>query len=817
MQPNAQKTAAPVPSPLQAIFSGPAQSGTQPIDAAKKATLDSIFNTGGGSGPAPADTSKLDAIFKPAPKVDSSLLSFNNGPDSVFADTPQAKAAREGTVGHVGPEIQKSFAARRSAIDETTKAYSDGKIGLAQAFVNNVGQVLGGAFDIPMDVVKAMTPEPVKEAVGGAVAKGLDVLSGPIADALAKPEIATYQNAAEMTRHAGDLYSQANKTDDPAAKQKLLSLAKSTSDAANAIKQNADDISTSYGENAKTGEAVANAGMLVVGALGEPAPSADVLDNVKTGTANRLAQYDTLIKSGDATAADVYSDPASGTFKPDVAEQIVQDAHDNLVRLGKPDLAAELKSSVDTASMTKDSMTSALDDVLSPKGGTLGMEADAGPEAGAAAAKAPVDDSAVLDRYNRAIKPGVAGRANAGQIADSNARVVTGLKAIAENKAGLEFTDSEGEVVKGETPRTVDQLSQAIAQTKAAIFDKYDALARAAGDQGVTIEGPEIAKELDSVVNSKSLQLVNPRAIQYAQDLQARLTKMGPIDAKTAQDVIQHYNASLKAFYRNPTYDTASQAAIDATVANQMRAKLDAGITGATGEQYGALKSQYGALASMEKDVARRAMVWGRQNAGGSLASNISNFASGAELVRGLVTMNPADIAVSGTLKGIQMYMKYLNNPDVGVVKIFDQLNSAGPDASGASLPGGTNTPGGTTPPARAPVLDKTSPKPIIQAPKSQTIAEANAGKIPTQGGKVVNPLAALFKRMSPAERGTVSDLTDFAAGDYKPDAQTAHRLQIDAAEIAQKYGIKEYKSLSSLANQFGRILDAGNYKANKS
>ncbi len=302
---------------------------------------------------------------------------------------------------------------------------------------------------------------------------------------------------------------------------------------------------------------------------------------------------------------------------------------------------------------------------------------------------AVLDESKITDLYNRAIKPSVSGKGNAGAIEKANSQVVTGLKSIADNKANLVFNGADGETITGATPKTVDQLTQSIAQTKSSIFKQYDALAKQAGEAGITVDGSNIGSELQPVIDSKSLAISNPAAVKYAQAMQERLTQGGAIDAQTAQDVIQHFNETLKAFYQNPTYESATNASIDALVANKFREALDNGISNSSGEQYGALKKQYGALSSMEKDVTRRAIVWGRQNPVG-LTANIANVASGVELVRGLTSLNPVDLASAATIKGIQMYMKYLNNPDAGVAKIFSSIEKSSPTATESTAPQAT-------------------------------------------------------------------------------------------------------------------------------
>ena len=296
----------------------------------------------------------------------------------------------------------------------------------------------------------------------------------------------------------------------------------------------------------------------------------------------------------------------------------------------------------------------------------------------------PLNDVSVIDNYNRSIKPTISGKKNAGAIANANTQVTSGLKAIYDNKNNLKFTDETGAEVAGQTPKTVSQLSDAIAQTKQSIYDQYNKLATEAGGKGLAINTRNIGMELDPVINSKSLAISNPSAIQYAKDLQTRLWKNGELDSKTAQEVIQNYNTELKNFYRNPTPGMASNVQVDAMVANMLRKQLDDGITQATGEAYQPLKNQYGALASMEADVARKAQQIAKQN-NVPFVSNLSNIASGAELIRGLMTGNVVDTAVGAGIKGIQLYNKYLNNPDRGVSNIFNEFDRAGQTSSAAN------------------------------------------------------------------------------------------------------------------------------------
>ena len=151
-------------------------------------------------------------------------------------------------------------------------------------------------------------------------------------------------------------------------------------------------------------------------------------------------------------------------------------------------------------------------------------------------------------------------------------------------------------------------------------------------------------------------------------------------DAETVQAVIQNYNKSLEAFYRNPTYDSASQAAIDAMIANRLRTALDDGISGLTGEQYAALKQQYGSLKSMEKDVLRATLRDSRRNVKGLI--DFTDIFSGGQVISGILSFNPALIASGVTQKAIAQYIKFLNDPNRAIRQMFEAADELTPQSS---------------------------------------------------------------------------------------------------------------------------------------
>lgn len=279
-------------------------------------------------------------------------------------------------------------------------------------------------------------------------------------------------------------------------------------------------------------------------------------------------------------------------------------------------------------------------------------------------------ESKILKEYTKGVKPLLPGKTTPNTLANYNDNVVKAVKTIKNNKDNLIFEGEAGDMVTGKTPSNRNELTSAVEQTKKKIFSEYDSLAKTAGKSGVTVDVNPIAKELDIVVNDKALAITNPGAINHAKQLQDRLVQTGTLDAQTAQDVIQNYNKSLEAFYRNPTYENASNAAIDAVVANNMRKALDDGITGLTGSEYQALKNQYGALKAIEKDVIKASLRDARKNVKGLI--DFTDIFSGGQVVSGLASMNPATIATGAAQKAITELYKHLNDPNRAISKMFE-------------------------------------------------------------------------------------------------------------------------------------------------
>lgn len=320
----------------------------------------------------------------------------------------------------------------------------------------------------------------------------------------------------------------------------------------------------------------------------------------------------------------------------------------------------------------------------------------------------------VIEQFQKGVKPRINAKMTPNQATKFENDIVNAARTIDTNKANLSFVDELGEKITGRNPQTLSELSDALEQTKKQVFSDYDSLAQQAGNEGLKINTNNIAKELDTVISNEALQITNPQAIGYARELKDRLS-FRELDASTVQDVIKNYNESLQAFYRNPTYDTASKASIDAMIANQMRQQLDEGITSLTGAQYQSIKNKYGSLKSVEKDIIKAALRDARKNNKGLL--DYTDILTGGDIITGLATMNPAVLARGGVSRGIKEFYKYLNSPNRAVKKMFEsaeRLNQRSiPSSQATPSPKASVIPEGTT---------RLSPQPSANIPSTPNI-----------------------------------------------------------------------------------------------
>lgn len=293
-------------------------------------------------------------------------------------------------------------------------------------------------------------------------------------------------------------------------------------------------------------------------------------------------------------------------------------------------------------------------------------------EAGSAAALAGAREKFIGDQYTRAIRPTVANKGTAADVARYNAQTRSGIDSIIDNKPNLQFTDAAGNVRQGELPQTLEEFGDAVEQTKQSIFQRYDTLARQTQAAGTVVTLMPVVNELRNIAFDPVTGLMHPELAKYAQERAQAFAQVGQVTPGDAQRAITGLNSTLKAFYRNPTYEIAARANVDSMVANQLRSALDAAVNNAVGPGYQDLKNQYGALKAMEKDVNHRAQIVARQDPGGGLFGRLTDVATSAQAIHALATLNPATFASAIATKGSAEFIKYWRSPNRAVRRLFE-------------------------------------------------------------------------------------------------------------------------------------------------
>lgn len=336
--------------------------------------------------------------------------------------------------------------------------------------------------------------------------------------------------------------------------------------------------------------------------------------------------------------------------------------------------------------------------MVAPKVATkLAAEASATPLTEIASALA--DNSAsgveqsVMRLYHRAIRPSVSGRQTAGQMTAYDQNAWQAMSSIAGNKANIKYTDGAGETV-GHAPQSLLQFSDAIDQTKDAVFQKYNPMVEQATASGARVDFNPIIAELDKVAASDVVGIHEPSLAARAKATADAMRQKGAYTPVEAQEAIRHLNNKLKAYYRNPTADGASAAGIEAMEANILRQQLDKTVEQFVGPGYGDFKREYGALRSIEKDVVHRAAMDTRAAQGGGLTGALFNVASADQVIRGVIEFSPGSVGRGAALLAIKEGIRHFRDPNRMVKRMFDkveQLQGEAPSPS-SSLPPVINT-----------------------------------------------------------------------------------------------------------------------------
>ena len=223
----------------------------------------------------------------------------------------------------------------------------------------------------------------------------------------------------------------------------------------------------------------------------------------------------------------------------------------------------------------------------------------------------------LLDMYNRWVKPTSQWVKTNTQLQQYNDDAMWAVESIIKNKDALKYIDANWEETFGHLPRSLDEFSQAIKQTKQSIYDRYAAIAKEAW-QTTNVDTSDIVTALKKQLKDKEWRAGQSEATigkmeKWIKDLEELNNTMS---VEWAQAKVQELNQKIQAFLKSQNPNDVSPNAVDGLVLNGLKKWIDDAIekAGLDSEEYMQLRNMYRQLKSIESDVNHRAVVYGRQN-----------------------------------------------------------------------------------------------------------------------------------------------------------------------------------------------------------
>jgi hypothetical protein len=295
----------------------------------------------------------------------------------------------------------------------------------------------------------------------------------------------------------------------------------------------------------------------------------------------------------------------------------------------------------------------------------------------------------INDTFRRVIKPSRIGRANFPQIGAQDRRIFTAVDQIISHAPRYRLHDAGGqELPLGAMPQSIRQFSEALDHTKRLVFGEYEQMAIRAGQQGIRVDLRPAVRAMLTAAATPEVSLLHPSLVRTALADARRFLARGSLSPLEAQDVIQNLNQTISGFYRSPSKESVSHAAMLAPLAAGLRASLDQAIKSAQGPGYRDLKLQYGALRDVEKDVAG-AVAREANKIPGGIGGIFADIGATEEVMRGVLTLNPHAIATGAGLKAAKQAYRFINDPNRAIARIFAR-RAQPPSGSVASFVGDT-------------------------------------------------------------------------------------------------------------------------------
>ena len=298
-------------------------------------------------------------------------------------------------------------------------------------------------------------------------------------------------------------------------------------------------------------------------------------------------------------------------------------------------------------------------------------------------------DRHFADRFRKIVNPAKKDRSAAGMNQTDN-RILTMLDQIIERPPAL--TSEKGAALPpGTLPQTLRQTAEAMDSLEGDLFQRFDALAKRSGEQGVMVPTAPAVARLREIAQSKDILDNIPHVAAEAERQADAWAARAYFTPSEAQAQLKTLNAKLTSHYEARHQDAGALSRVFAPAADELRKTLVSSIETATGPGYGELRRQYGAIASLKDSIAK-ATQRELQRKYPDLMASLGDLASSSMFLHGIATLNPHAVGAAATTKLSQVLLRHLNDPNRAIKRLFAQRAASkappGPLRTGLSFAG---------------------------------------------------------------------------------------------------------------------------------
>lgn len=238
----------------------------------------------------------------------------------------------------------------------------------------------------------------------------------------------------------------------------------------------------------------------------------------------------------------------------------------------------------------------------------------------------------------------------------------------------------------GKSITNIGDLVDAIPEAKKGLWGQYQA--KLGPNSQATIDGNSVADAMTENIDART-RAQNPQLVKQIES--AADTYRRPLTLEEAEDYLQSTNNELHSYYAKNKVGQQVAANDPATghvvaEAGALRSALYDKLDELSGPGAADLKQRYGALSDLQQEALRRKNVADRQSQVGTMAS-LGKIGGIAKIVKGVVKLEPSDVA-SGVAEGaLGQRISNLNNTDWLINNAFNGPNSFGARSGPAALP----------------------------------------------------------------------------------------------------------------------------------